>query len=95
MLLRGMCGSRDGGEFERVYQGPLQLVEVSNLRSGYTYRFRVTAFNEASALLPLLPACQAGKAVASGTGHRPFCNDTRNWCRLCRQRNSLAEGPCL
>ena len=38
--------SRDSGEFERVYQGPLQLVEVSNLRSGYTYRFRVTAFNE-------------------------------------------------
>lgn len=29
-----------------VYQGPLPLVEVSGLRSGLTYRFRVQATND-------------------------------------------------
>lgn len=42
---RGAWVRRDGGEFERVYQGPLQLVEVGGLRSGCSYRFRVQAFN--------------------------------------------------
>jgi hypothetical protein len=64
------CARRDSGEFERVYQGPLQLVEVSNLRSGYTYRFRVTAFNEASA--PLLPfVCYPHPTTAAaGQAHK-------------------------
>ncbi len=49
--VRGNCHvSRDEGEWQVAYRGPMQLVEVSGLRSATTYRFRVEAHNEVRSL---------------------------------------------
>ncbi|BDA40522.1 probable fibronectin type-III domain-containing protein 3a [Coccomyxa sp. Obi] len=45
-------GEGDEGKFEEVYKGLLPLVDVSGLRSGFRYRFRLRAFNRVGVSVP-------------------------------------------
>ena len=46
---------RDGGQLEHELKCTMPLAEITGLRSGCLYRFRVQAFNEVSAELPMQP----------------------------------------